>query len=81
MNDEASKINCPLITTDYLGVYEPSKLRMENNDGSPISLDMDILNQPRNKTNPGVGPFANLKVGQNSFTVFTISDKGPQVNQ
>jgi hypothetical protein len=81
MNDEASKINCPLITTDYLGVYEPSKLRMENNDGRPISLDMDILNQPRNKTNPGVGPFANLKVGQNSFTVFTISDKGPQVNQ
>ena len=51
---------------------------MENNDGSPISLDMDILKQPRNKTNPGVGPFANLKVGQNSFTVFIISDKGPQ---
>ena len=81
MNEDASKINGPLITTDFLGIYEPMKLRMENNDGSPITVDMDILKRPRNKANPGVGPFADLKAGQNSFTVFTISDKGPQVNK
>ncbi|HLN20314.1 MAG TPA: right-handed parallel beta-helix repeat-containing protein [Bacteroidales bacterium] len=78
MSDDASKINCPLISSDYLGIYEPMKLRMENNDGSPITVDMDILKRPRNQTNPGVGPFADLKPGQNSFTIFTISDKGPQ---
>jgi len=81
MNEDASKINCPLITSDYLGIYEPTKLRMENNDGSPISLDMDIMKKPRNKVNPGVGPFADLRVGQNSFTIFTMSDKGPQVSK
>jgi len=54
MSEDAFKINCPLITTDYLGMYELTKLKMENNDGSPISLDMDILNKPRNNVNPGV---------------------------
>jgi len=81
MSEDASKINGPLITTDFLGIYEPTKLRMENNDGSPIMVDMDILKNPRNKSNPGVGPFADLKVGQNSFTIFTISDKGPQIKK
>lgn len=81
MSEDAFKINCPLITTDYLGMYELTKLKMENNDGSPISLDMDILNKPRNNVNPGVGPFADLKVGENSFTIFTMSDKGPQVKK
>lgn len=79
MSDEASKIECPFITTDYLGLYEPMKVKMENNDGSPISLDIDILNNPRNKENPGVGPFADLKTGENTFTIFTMSGKGPQV--
>jgi len=81
MNEDASKINCPLITTDYLGIYEPTKLRMENNDGSPIIVNRDILNNLRNTVNPGVGPFADLKVGHNSFTVFTMSDKGPQLSK
>jgi alpha-L-arabinofuranosidase len=81
MNEDALKINGPLITTDFLGIYDPMKLRMENNDGSPITVDMDISGRPRNKANPGVGPFADLKVGQNSFTIFTISDKGPQLNK
>ena len=81
MNEEALTMKGPLITTDYLGVYEPMKLRMENNDGSPIILDMDILKRRRNKDNPGVGPFADLKVGQNSFTIFTMSDKGPQLDK
>lgn len=80
MNDEASKIECPLITTDFLGVYEPTKLKMENNDGSPISVNIDILNKPRNSQNPGVGPFADLKPGENRFVVFSMKGKGPQVN-
>ena len=78
MNDEASKINCPLITTDYLGVYEPTKLKMENNDGSPISVNIDIMKKPRNGQNPGVGPFADLKPGENRFVVFSMKDIGPQ---
>ena len=80
MNDEASKIECPLITTDFLGVYEPTKLKMENNDGSPISVNIDILNKSRNSQNPGVGPFADLKPGENRFVVFSMKGKGPQVN-
>ena len=81
MNEDAFKINAPLITTDFLGIYEPMKLKMENSNGSPITVDMDILKTPRNKDNPGVGPFADLKVGLNSFTIFTMSDKGPQLNK
>jgi hypothetical protein len=80
MNKDALNINCPLITTDYLGIYEPMKLRMENNDGSPIVVDIDIAKGPRNKANPGVGPFADLKAGKNSFTIFTMSGKGPQLS-
>ena len=81
MSEDAFKINCPLITTDYLGMYELTKLKMENNDGSPISWDMDILNKPRNNVNPGVGPFSDLNVVENSFTIFNMSDKGPQVKK
>ena len=81
MNDEASKIDCPLISTDYLGVYEPTKLMMENNDGSPIYVNSDILNKPRNSQNPGVGPFADLKPGVNRFVVFSMKGKGPQVSE
>ena len=81
MNDEASKIDCPLITTDFLGVYEPTKLMMENNDGSPIYVNSDILNKPRNSQNPGVGPFADLKPGVNRFVVFSMKGKGPQVSE
>ena len=81
MNDEASKIDCPLITTDYLGVYEPTKLMIENIDGSPIYVNSDILNKPRNSQNPGVGPFADLKPGVNRFVVFSMKGKGPQVSE
>lgn len=81
MNEDALNIRGPLITTEYLGIYDPMKLQMENNDGTPIIVDIDILKRSRNKDNPGVGPFADLKVGQNSYTVFSIDAIGPQGNK
>jgi hypothetical protein len=54
---------------------------MENNDGSPIYVNSDILNKPRNSQNTGVGPFADLKPGVNRFVVFSMKGKGPQVSE
>lgn len=79
VNLKGADIKCPLITTDFLGFYEVPQQHMENPDGSEIVVDHDIMGEPRNPDNPGVGPFANLKNGKNRFKVFSISDKGPQV--
>jgi alpha-N-arabinofuranosidase len=81
INLESAGIKCPLITSDFLGFYKVPQQAMENPDGSGIILDHDILGKPRNRDNPGVGPFAGLKHGKNRFRIFSITDKGPQVNK
>jgi len=76
---EAFSIVCPLIHSDFLGIYEPAKQRMENPDGTALIIDHDILGNIRNTNKITVGPFADVKEGLNRLTLFTIKDKGPQL--
>ena len=70
MNEEPFDIQCPLITTDYVGFFDVPKQGMENPDGTPITIDADLLGKPRNKSNPRVGPFSELREGKNTFEIF-----------
>ena len=76
--NDGKSISGPFISTDFLGVSEISRQRTENPDGTPIQIDHDILGKPRNTSNPGVGPFSELKEGLNVFTIYTLDDKGPK---
>ena len=70
------QIECPLITTDFLGFYKLPRQPMENPNGSPITVDHDILGKSRPRKTPGVGPFADLKHGKNRFKVFSRPEVG-----
>lgn len=62
-------LNCPLIHRDFIGVYSSMNQEIEDPDGSPITLDHDLLGRPRDRTQPVAGPFADLRPGDNTFVV------------
>ena len=57
-----------LITEEYKETIEA----FENNDSSPVSIDVDINGQNRNY-NPTVGPFERLKKGKNRIKIFIFN--------
>ena len=58
------------ITTELLGKTYYSNGYYENPDGTPLTIDRDLLGNPRSTTSPKVGPFENLKSGENSIMVW-----------
>jgi hypothetical protein len=48
----------PLVTTDLLGEAAIPGAAFENPDGSPLSIDADYFDQPRDPEGPLPGPFA-----------------------
>ncbi|MDO4197258.1 MAG: hypothetical protein Q4D33_14050 [Prevotellaceae bacterium] len=53
--------------------YHVAKTGSDQNDGSaeaPLSIDKDLLGNPRSASAPKVGPFENLKVGENTIMVW-----------
>jgi hypothetical protein len=49
-------VACPLITRDFIGASAVTKQGIENHDGSPITVDRDLLGNARNTTHPVAGP-------------------------
>ena len=66
-------MNTKIITTKLLGTAFQSEAAFENNDSSPLSVDVDINGQNRNNINPTVGPFERLKKGGNRIKIFTFN--------
>lgn len=67
-----STMACPPITYDFIGAFNyPNDMKqgMEDRDGEKIHLNKDMLGNARSKTRPMAGPFENLQVGQNTFTL------------
>lgn len=63
------EVKCPLITYDFIGVYELTGQGIEDHQGSPINVDTDILRNNRNKLHPTAGPFEKIDKGVNIFTL------------
>jgi alpha-L-arabinofuranosidase len=52
-----------------LGKAKISGLPYENPEGSPLAIDRDFFGNPRNESNPTVGPFENPGDGRLSLRV------------
>lgn len=48
----------PLLTSDTFGLFQPTNMRVENVNGSTITIDRDFFGVQRSLSNPRVGPFA-----------------------
>lgn len=60
----------PLVNTALLGNAVVPAAAFENRDGSPLSMDRDCLDLPRNVANPFPGPFETVQAGTNTWKVF-----------
>ena len=72
IDNSFKEMNTELITTKVMGTAFQSEEAFENNDSSPVSIDVDINGQNRNY-NPTVGPFERLKKGKNRIKIFTFN--------
>jgi len=57
MCPEALKMDCPLISTAFLGKAVRTGQAWENPDGSMLRIDADFLGKSRNQDRPTAGPF------------------------
>ena len=72
------KMDAPHITGDYLGnteLYEQWGINYH-----PPDIDTDFFGNPRDENNTVVGPFANLKLGTNSYQLWPRSGYISAVN-
>ena len=72
VDNSFKEMNTELITTKVMGTAFQSEEAFENNDSSPVSIDVDINGQNRSY-NPTVGPFERLKKGKNRIKIFTFN--------
>ena len=63
-------VACPLITRDFIGPGSITKQGIENHDGTPITVDRDILGNARSATRPTAGP---LEGGAGDHTVTLLA--------
>jgi len=56
--DAPSAGDCPLVTSDLLGVAKVPNQRFEQPNGAPYRLNTDYFGKKRNPENPEPGPFA-----------------------
>ena len=70
INKSYKKLKTRLITTTLLGNAFQTETPFENNDGSSLMIDTDILNNSRGTELPKVGPFELLSLGMNRIKVF-----------
>ncbi|MBN2477150.1 MAG: carbohydrate-binding protein [Pirellulales bacterium] len=59
-----------VVTTKMLGEATVPKLRYENADRTPLTIDTDYFGKRRNEPHPWPGPFANLRSGSTKFQVW-----------
>ena len=58
------------ITTKALGETRLSECAFENHDGSPLTIDTDLVDSARPVDKVCVGPLQNLKVGANTIKIW-----------
>ncbi|HEV8245693.1 MAG TPA: right-handed parallel beta-helix repeat-containing protein, partial [Polyangiaceae bacterium] len=61
-------VAAPLITRDLIGINKLTMQGIENHDGSPITIDTDMIGATRDATHPTAGPFEELVTGANMYT-------------
>ena len=62
------------VNTDMLGKTFYSNGYYENPDGSKLAIDKDFAGNPRSLERPSVGPFENIRPGQNEFVVWKFGE-------
>ena len=71
VDESFMKVKTKVINTEIMGAAFQSETPFENMDGSPITLNKDYFGLSRNVENPLVGPFENLKMGENKIKVWS----------
>jgi len=66
-------VKCPLITRDFIGVFPLTKQWLENHDGSPLTVDRDLIGNRRSNRNPAAGPVERLNSGANTVRLIVGS--------
>ena len=66
-------MNCPLITSNLLGVVNTVNYSIQTAEGNPITVDKDAYQVCRGNA-PMPGPFQSLKSGLNTFTIHPNSN-------
>jgi len=64
---------CRTVTSELLGTAKIPHVRYENPDSSPIRIDIDYFDKPRNESNPFPGPFEIIRDGEQEFKVWPKS--------
>jgi hypothetical protein len=60
-------VHCPLITYDLVGTFKLTGQGLEDHEGTPLSVDHDMLGAVRNRQSPTAGPIENLRPGRNTI--------------
>ncbi|WP_372753449.1 right-handed parallel beta-helix repeat-containing protein [Labilibaculum sp.] len=70
-DDTFKNVKTQFVDTELLGTAFQSETPFENKDGSPITLTEDYFGNNRNTETPLVGPFDNLKIGNNKIKLWS----------
>lgn len=60
----------PLVTTALLGKTDASQSSYENPDGSPLTVERDYLDRPREAEGTCAGPFSTLQSGSSDLLIW-----------
>ena len=66
-DDSPRNVLCPHITHDFIGIYQLTGQGLEDHDGNPIDIDIDILGNIRDTSHPLAGPLDHLESGENAI--------------
>jgi alpha-N-arabinofuranosidase len=66
------QVQCPMLTSSYIGKASLPDMFAENPDGTPITFNKDFYGNARNATHPTVGPFEDLKSGPSTYNLFSL---------
>jgi alpha-L-arabinofuranosidase len=69
MDESVRSVQCPQITTEFLGTAFESETPFETPDAGPLVIDTDYSGASR-PASPSVGPFEGLAVGPQSIVVW-----------
>jgi alpha-N-arabinofuranosidase len=71
MSPQAAELNVPVIDSAMLGRLGLPNVRMENPDGSALTIDHDYFDRLRPKGPGPAGPFGDVKAGINSYVLWS----------
>lgn len=69
-DNSINNVKTQTMGTDNLGKTYYSNGYFENPDGTKLEVDHDFFGNARSASSPKVGPFENLKAGENTFMVW-----------